>query len=155
MIPFNEIDPRRPGLLLVDADPWLRQGLAAAMERLGWLVWTAADGATAIRLFKENPGRIDAAVVDLQLPGLQGRRVLAELGTVQPGLVLAAMSVNVHEYSVSAFRRLSATPLFLKPLSAEALSSALQDILSGQLDHDEHWSETEQETGIKKRNTVS
>ncbi len=121
---------RLPGLLLVDPDSLARAALARDMELLGWHVWSAADGATAVDVYRRERGRIDAALVDLQLPGLQGAGVLAELGRLDPALTRCAMSAAVTPYTASAFRRLSDTPLFAKPICAPALAFALHELLA-------------------------
>ena len=69
------------------------------------------------------------ALVDLQFPGLQGGRLLAELGQLAPDLARCAMSGGVNAYTASAFRRMSGTPLFTKPLDPRALAAALHEIV--------------------------
>ena len=121
---------RPPGLLVVDADPRSRAALARGMEGRGWHVWAAADGDAAVEAYHRHRDRIDAALVDLQLPGLQGGRVLAELGRLDPHLTRCAMSAEVTPYTASAFRRLSDTPLFAKPIDPPALALALHELMA-------------------------
>ena len=118
------------GVLLVDPDPGERVRLARALEARGWRVWVAADAAAAVRVYTERRDEIRAAVVDLQLPGLQGARVLAELGATTPALVRFAMSADLAPYSAAAFRRLARTPLFAKPIRAQELDAALREQLA-------------------------
>jgi CheY-like chemotaxis protein len=118
---------RRPGLLIVDPDPTARASLARAMEAQGWRVWSVADGGAAVEAYRQHRVRIDAALVDLQLPGLQGGLVLTELAGINPDLVRCAMSADVSPYAASAFRRMSDTPLFTKPLDVRALAFTLYE----------------------------
>jgi CheY-like chemotaxis protein len=120
---------RLPGLLVVDPDPQARDALTRGMERHGWHVWAAADGAAAVEAYRRHRDRIDVALVDLQLPGLEGARVLAELDRLNPALARCAMSIDVSPYTACAFRRLSDTPLFAKPLDAAALAPALRELV--------------------------
>lgn len=120
---------RLPGLLIVDPDPQVRAALARGMEGHGWHVWAAADGTAAVETYRQHRDRIDVALVDLQLPGLQGARVLAELDQLNPGLTRCAMSADVTPYTACAFRRLSDTPLFTKPLNVSALAFALHEMV--------------------------
>jgi DNA-binding NtrC family response regulator len=125
----NYIEDRIPGVLIVDSDPRSRNELARAMEDQGWQVWTAHDGRAAIEVYREECNRIDIVLVDLQLPGLLGTRVLAELAEINPDLPTCAMSANVSPYAASAFRRMSATPLFTKPMDVRALSFILHEMI--------------------------
>jgi DNA-binding NtrC family response regulator len=123
------IEDRIPGVLIVDSDSGSRCDLARAMEEQGWQVWTAQDGVAAVEIYRQESGRIDVVLVDLQLPGLLGTRVLAELAEINPDLPTCAMSANVSPYAASAFRRMSATPLFTKPMDVRALSFILHEMI--------------------------
>lgn len=123
-------DATRPGLLLVDPDASTRDELARAMEAEGWQVWAAADAEAAVETYHQHGEDIDIALVDLQFPGLQGGRLLADLGDLAPDLIRCAMSVGVTAYTASAFRRMSGTPLFTKPLDAPALAAALNEMVA-------------------------
>lgn len=114
------------GILLVDPDLREQARLKRDLECRGWNVWTAADAATALRVFAERRAEIDAAVVDLQLPGLQGSRVLADLARLEPSLVRCAMSADLSRYAAAAFRQLSDTPLFAKPVQSSQLEEAIR-----------------------------
>jgi CheY-like chemotaxis protein len=121
---------RPPGLLIIDPDPRIRDALARGLEGRGWLVWLAADGPAALETYRQHRDRIDAALVDLQLPGLQGARMLAELDRLNPALACCAMSADVTPYTARAFRRISDTPLFAKPLDVSALALALHEMVT-------------------------
>jgi CheY-like chemotaxis protein len=125
----DEDRSRLPGLLIVEPDPQARETLARGLEGYGWHVW-ATDGPAAVETFLRYRDRIDVALVDLQLPGLQGARVLSELDRLNPTLPRCAMSSDVTPYTASAFRRLSDTPLFAKPLNVPALAFALQEMVA-------------------------
>jgi DNA-binding NtrC family response regulator len=119
------------GVLIVDPDARARFQLQRDLEARGWSVWVAADGAGAVRAYRERPRDIDVALVDLQLPGLQGSQVLTELGQIAPSLHRCAMSADVSPYTAAAFRRLTDTRLFRKPLEIDRLDDALRGLVGG------------------------
>lgn len=116
------------GVLLVDPDPGERSRVKCGLEAFGWCVWDAPDAPTAVRTYADRRDAIRVAVVDLQLPGLQGSRVLAELGELDPSLPRCAMAADVTPYAAAAFRRLSSTPLFPKPVRVDQLDAALREL---------------------------
>jgi CheY-like chemotaxis protein len=120
-----------PGLLLVDSDARSRAALAHGMRGFGWRVWSADDVRSALETYQRERDRIDVVLIDLQLPGLQGARLLEELGRVEHELTLCAMSADVPPYTASAFRRLCDTPLFIKPFEVPALALALFEMVAG------------------------
>ena len=99
------------------------------MQDQGWQVWEAHDGSAAMELYRQESDLIDIVLVDLQLPGLLGTRVLAELAEINPDLPTCATSANVGPYAASAFRRMSATPLFIKPMDVRSLSFILHEMI--------------------------
>lgn len=124
-----------PGVLVVDANRQARAAFAAGLRATGWRVWEAAEPDEAVRLLADHRDAIAAAVVDLQLPGLQGVWVLSELGRLSPRLVRCAMSADVSPYTAAAFRRLSPTPLFPKPFRGQAVAAALRALVRRSGEH--------------------
>ena len=67
-------------VLVVDDDPVQRRLLDAMLKRFGYGVTVVEDGKAAVALIGGPDGeRIDAIVLDLQMPGLDGMGVLADL----------------------------------------------------------------------------
>ncbi len=129
MTRFDDFEMNRsPGILIVDSDATTRAELVAALKAQHWRVWVATDGPSAIDIYREFQSRIDVALVDLQLPGLQGGTVLSELAQINPGLLRCAMAGDISPYAASAFRRVSDTPLFTKPLAVRALVHTLTEM---------------------------
>ncbi|MGA2478783.1 MAG: response regulator [Spirochaetia bacterium] len=70
--------PRIPGgdairVIVIDDEEGMREGMRRVLERRGFLVRTARDGETALRLLEEAPS--DVALVDLKMPGIDGFKV--------------------------------------------------------------------------------
>ncbi len=57
-------------VLLVDDNQSVRDTLQVLLSHFGYAVLAAEDGATGIALFTEHP--IDAALVDVHMPGMDG-----------------------------------------------------------------------------------
>ncbi len=57
-------------LLLVEDEPTLARAVRFTLEREGYQVQWAADGTSALKLFRRQP--IDLILLDLMLPGLDG-----------------------------------------------------------------------------------
>jgi CheY-like chemotaxis protein len=118
------------GVLIVDPNPDSRAELARGLEHQGWEVWEADDGEAAMDVCRRESESICAALVDLQLPGLQGARILADLGQFAPFLARCAVSSRMTPYLAAAFRRVSDTPLFTLPSDPCELSESLREIVS-------------------------
>ena len=78
-------------VLLVEDEAVLRSQLRQTLEQAGYAVDEAADGQTALHLGSTEP--VDAVVLDLGLPGLDGLTVLQRWraqGRAMPVLILTA-----------------------------------------------------------------
>ena len=121
--------PQAPHLLLVDDDESVRQTAALLLASLGYKVTTAVDGQEALALFAAAPGTIDAAIVDLTMPGLSGVEVLERLRLNRPGLPVLLVS-GYSELDVRLDPATSAGVDFLsKPFTLEQLRDKLGDLL--------------------------
>lgn len=80
------MSPATPGeVLIVDADASIRGLLCALVQRIPRRPVTAADGKQALDLLRQR--RFDAVVLDLLVPEVSGRDVLASLATSSPDLL--------------------------------------------------------------------
>lgn len=71
-------------ILLADDEEVVRTVARASLERLGYEVLVAADGHAAVETYREHASEIDLVLLDLTMPGLDGREVLRELRRLDP-----------------------------------------------------------------------
>jgi DNA-binding NtrC family response regulator len=82
-------------VLVVDDEPTIRLSLQTILQRAGYQVYAAADGAEAIAHIRQR--RFSVAVIDLVLPDLDGLAVLETARRLQPDcrcLVLTAYAIR-------------------------------------------------------------
>lgn len=77
--------PRRSTILLVDDEELVRESTADMLDRLGYDVVQAKDGACALELLREQ-STIDALVTDYLMPGMTGRELAEHARRDRPGL---------------------------------------------------------------------
>lgn len=59
-------------VLLVDDEKLIQRSLEKTLLRAGYDVLTAPDCKTGSEVFSQNPGAVDIAVLDLNMPGFDG-----------------------------------------------------------------------------------
>ncbi len=116
-------------LLIVDDDDALRQRLAAAMERRGYLVSTAADVESAATLGRRS--RPAYAVIDLKIPGGSGIEVVRELHAVRPDMRIVMLTGYGNIATAVAAVKVGAIDYLAKPADADEIDRALN--AAGQL----------------------
>ncbi|MBA3848781.1 MAG: hypothetical protein C0502_02140 [Opitutus sp.] len=81
-------------LLVVD-DVWeIREILKLSFERLGGVVEMAAEAEAALAL--ASPGRWDVAILDIDLPGIDGMELLGQLRGRMEEPLLPALFISGH-----------------------------------------------------------
>ncbi|UTI66837.1 ATP-binding protein [Paraconexibacter antarcticus] len=85
------LSPGDGPILIVDDDEPARYVIASLLKPLGWSTLEAAGGAAALTTIRDTPPA--AVVLDLQMPGLDGRSVLKRLRS-EP--VTARLPVVIH-----------------------------------------------------------
>jgi CheY-like chemotaxis protein len=105
-------------------------GLAAlCLEALGFDALTATDGEAAIALFEEHRDRIDAVLLDLTMPKLDGQeaaRAIRALGTAAPVVLVSGYGPEDLAGRIDA----DLFDAFLtKPFTVESLGVAIRQIV--------------------------
>jgi LmbE family N-acetylglucosaminyl deacetylase/CheY-like chemotaxis protein len=113
-----------PRVLVVDDDPDVALLVKTVLERrAGCLVDVAEDGRIAIERMADV--RPDVVVTDIEMPGLSGLELLAELRRTSPNVPVIVMTAHVSvEYAVSALRA-QADEFLTKPLDNTKLVEAV------------------------------
>ncbi|HKC58358.1 MAG TPA: response regulator [Vicinamibacterales bacterium] len=117
---------RAATVLVVDDDPSLRDLYEKVLTLEGYAVIVAEDGVEALKYVENGP--VDAVVLDLMMPRLDGRSVKrgfdanAAMKNVPVILVTGhvAPDLDPHEFSC----------VLHKPISVEALVKAVRDCLA-------------------------
>lgn len=78
-------------ILIVEDDLSSRLYLNKILERAGVLLLNAGDGMEAIKIVSENPD-LDAVLLDIQLPLMDGYTALNKIREVRPGIIVIAQT---------------------------------------------------------------
>jgi len=84
--PASADDSGRRTILMAEDDEMVRNIGRKVLERGGYRLILAADGREAARLFDEHAGEIDLAVLDVVMPGMNGKAVADHIKTLRPDM---------------------------------------------------------------------
>jgi CheY-like chemotaxis protein len=110
-----------PTLLLIDDDMVSREVTATVLTMNGYPVHTAVDGAEALKMLTGGDCVPEVILMDAQMPGLSGTRLIAELRTRAKAKIIAVSGSNPPSEVAEA-----ADGFLLKPFDAEALGKLLE-----------------------------
>ena len=118
----NGANPKR--IVVVEDDRFVNEVTAAYLVDRGYQVATALDGRKAMQLVES--GEFDAVVLDLNLPGLDGRAILAELREHWPDLPAVVVSGLVSPEDEELLRKAGANAVLRKPVKLGELAQVLE-----------------------------
>jgi len=119
-------------ILVIDDDQAICDLLRQILEREGFEVSVARDGATGIDLYRERPA--DVVITDIIMPGREGIETTRELKSIDPNAKIIAISgggrVGPADF-LSMARKLGADRTFAKPFDRHSLVHAVYELMGG------------------------
>ncbi len=106
-------------VLIVEDDPSLSEALCDTLELAGIPVRAAGDGRSALEILEREP--IGMVVSDVQMPELDGHRLLKQIRSRLPHLPVVLMTAYGTVQKAVEAMRLGASDYLLKPFEAEVL----------------------------------
>ena len=123
---FNHREVGRDVTVLIVEDEFVsRRALTLLLRASGYRATPVSSGEEALRVARQLPGEVMVALVDVDLPGMDGAEFIRRLERVRPGaqpvLVTAASADRVRE----AIER--GVPHLRKPVDVRELMSVIAD----------------------------
>ncbi|MFQ5579847.1 MAG: PAS domain S-box protein [Nitrospiria bacterium] len=119
-------------IMIVDDDELIRELGKAALERHGHRVLLAEGGEQALKIFKEENGRIKVVILDLSMPYESGWDVLQRLRAFDPDLKAVISSGRDISSQDSKTKKSNLKPytILSKPFSPSDMERAIREVLS-------------------------
>ncbi|MCW3474143.1 sigma-54-dependent transcriptional regulator [Limobrevibacterium gyesilva] len=116
-----------PVILIVDDDAALREGLAEAISDLGHTPLEAPDGAAALAAVAGR--HVDAVLLDLRMPGMDGLEVLRRLHDRPEAPPVAVLTAVPTASNTIEAMRLGAVDHIAKPIGRDDLAALIARML--------------------------
>ena len=100
-------------ILLVDDEEKLLESIARRLELMGFMPLTATSGRAALDIAANNP--IDLAIVDLQMPDMNGLVTITKLKEIRPSLKTMLLTGHGNEKIKQATESLATLDLAIFP----------------------------------------
>src|ERR1700761_6889328 len=115
-------------VLVVDDDPAMRHAIEEAIIDMGHQPLIAESGATALALLDWN--QIDAAFIDLRMPGMDGLELLSRIRENGRPPPIAVLTAHATAHNTIEAMRLGAFDHLTKPIGREQLARVLNAMLA-------------------------
>ena len=129
--PLSPVPRARSGelILIAEDEATLRRAAVQALQRSGYTVLAASDGAEALALAARHKGKINLLVSDVVMPGLSGPQLYEELKRERPDLRVLFTSAYLADH-VSRHGTVALEGRFLlKPFTMSDLARKVRDVM--------------------------
>ena len=133
LVPERPREPKTPRpVLAIDDDEDVLAITVVMLEQCGLEVAAFLCGDEAVAELMRRPDRYGCAIVDLTMPVKDGVSITRELRQIVPDLPVLFVSGYSKEQAAELVATNESTQFLRKPFRVEALSRALEQLLSGQ-----------------------
>jgi len=118
-------------VLLVEDDDGVRMFARRVLERAGWRVLEARDGAHAIEMARAETTGIHVLLTDVVMPEMDGKQLAAAINGVHPETRVLYMSGYTDDVIASRGVLDPDTPFLEKPFTMEGLTAGVRALMKG------------------------
>ena len=114
----------------MDDEATPRDFACRVLERYGYNVFVAQDGLECLEMIRRHPGEIQLVLLDLTMPGLDGRETFAALRQRTPDIATVLMSGYNEQDATQEFVGRGLAGFLAKPFAVDELMEAVVEALS-------------------------
>jgi PAS domain S-box-containing protein len=122
-------------ILLVDDEEAVRSMSAMALQRLGYRVITAADGAIALKIYARAASKIALVILDLSMPSMSGEECLRQLREIRPDAPILLSSGYSEADAMARIQDSGAIAFLQKPYTTRSLGDSVKTAITGRTRH--------------------
>jgi DNA-binding NtrC family response regulator len=116
-------------ILFIDDEEALRRLAQAALERDGWRVLLAENGAQGVRLFEENREHITVVILDMTMAVMGGEEALDRMKAIRPAVPVIISTGYGELEAARHFAGKDMAGLLEKPYTVNQLMEAIAAVL--------------------------
>ncbi|MEG2537506.1 MAG: response regulator transcription factor [Hydrogenoanaerobacterium sp.] len=115
-------------ILVVEDEDAIRDFVVINLKRAGYDVIDAANGEDALRIFEENGGNFDVALLDIMMPGIDGFTVCKKIRAQSSTIGIIMLSAKTQEMDKVNGLMIGADDYVTKPFSPSELVARIDAI---------------------------
>lgn len=123
--------PRGSTILVIDDEEDIRDVVESVLTRRGIRVLTAENGRRGLELFRAHTAEIDAVLLDMNMPGMNGEAVFDELLKIRPNVKVILSTGYSEQEAATHFADAPLAGFVHKPYTASSLVDKIGAAIAG------------------------
>lgn len=120
-------------IMVVEDEDLVRNLVAKMLQRLGYSVFTASDGVTALETYKKLQNQICGVLMDISMPRMGGRECLALLKEADPEVRVLFASGHDMSSECDDLMSMGASGIIQKPYKLADLAWGIRNMLDNKM----------------------
>ncbi|NJD78792.1 MAG: response regulator [Candidatus Methanoperedens sp.] len=117
-------------ILIAEDEKSVREVTVSTLEKHGYNVLAANDGADAVALYAQNKDKINVVLMDMMMPVMDGEASIRAIHRINPEVKVIVVSGLAEKDKVAKIESTHAQAILPKPYTAERLLKAMHEVLS-------------------------
>lgn len=115
-------------ILVAEDEAAIREFIVINLQRVGYTVFQASDGADALRIYEERGGNIDMALLDIMMPIMDGLELCKELRSKDKNIGIIMLTAKTQEMDKVTGLLVGADDYVTKPFSPTELMARVDAV---------------------------
>ena len=115
-------------ILVAEDEAAIREFIVINLQRVGYTVFQASDGADALRIYEEHGGNIDMALLDIMMPVMDGLELCKELRSRDKNIGIIMLTAKTQEMDKVTGLLVGADDYVTKPFSPTELMARVDAV---------------------------
>jgi PAS domain S-box-containing protein len=128
-IPEDEPQKGTEAILVVEDDEDVHRMLTTILRNQGYTVIEASDGVVALQAYEEYRSQIKLVILDVVMPGRNGKEVFDEIARIDPSVKAIFMSGYAGDVVLTKGVERQVVDFLQKPISVKALLAKVREVL--------------------------
>lgn len=116
-------------VLIVDDELLIRTLFSRLIQKLGFETLTAATGAEALDIFRENTDKIDVVILDMVMPDINGDKVFLHMREINPTVKILLSTGYAEDESIEELIATGNARFIQKPFTIDTITPVLKEML--------------------------